>query len=619
MSDNKRLGTEISDGSDLKRQKTSVNDSLGPEQRSNINGTHQSTPGSGSVSASTSVPASVPGSGSTTASVAPQGPLPTIGNDQLDAIFNEPVPELNIKQEQRNDINIDFDSLPADFLDNNSPFDLPSVGSNIGTPDATYQSVGTPNLATGNKSITNQQGINTAVKTSGSSTPVQISTPVPNDSSSTMYQSNVPQNNPRSYTNSPAPIKQQTQPQSQTYPQQAQQPQRPPQVQNQSQNQQPINNSTNNNHNKSGVINQNSRPMIYNPKSGYITTAPPINRMNPLVQQAQGIQGLNTSNIDGRSAHSSGNSNTHSSSSNTTGTNGSKASQLHTNDPSKLNDALAAAGVDIQQEEELLMQQHSNRNNRYTTQQQQYLQRQRQQQFPRTSPFLNPYHLSSFMQRVARENGVHQNFLQDSELLELVSAACENWISNLTTKTIILSRHRRRGIPTLVETKNGSGKKGNSTTTPSSQRSELSKELRNIAARQKELEERRVQKRIALGLENGTANGGDSENGKAGAEETLHRAANATAAMMSSGRKKYSWMTQGANAGGGADESSKSAEGDTKSKQSSLISIRGDNGLRFREIRSGKTVTMKDLLGALEEERMGTENALIKGYAKLKD
>lgn len=127
---------------------------------------------------------------------------------------------------------------------------------------------------------------------------------------------------------------------------------------------------------------------------------------------------------------------------------------------------------------------------------------------------------------------------------------------------------------------------------------------------------------MALGLEkDGTDPGnGDPANGKAGAEETLHRAANATAAMMTMnpGRKKYSWMTANAGSGGG-DDSKVASEKDGKSKQSSIIAARGDNGLRFREIRSGNSVTMKDLLGALEDERMGTEKAVLKGYAKLKD
>lgn len=327
---------------------------------------------------------------------------------------------------------------------------------------------------------------------------------------------------------------------------------------------------------------------------------PPTNRMNHLAPQPQGIQGLNTSSID-----------------RIPNTSASNKEQLHTNDPSKLNDALAAAGVDIQHEEELLMQQHLNRSSRFPSAQQPPRQR-----FAQTSLF-SPYHVAAFMQRVARENGVMQNFYQDAELLELMSTSCENWLSNIITKTIILSRHRRRGIPTITNTKQNKKTASSSASTSNpALRSELSKELRNLAAKQKEMEERRVSKRMALGLEkDGTDPGnGDPANGKAGAEETLHRAANATAAMMTMnpGRKKYSWMTANAGSGGG-DDSKVASEKDGKSKQSSIIAARGDNGLRFREIRSGNSVTMKDLLGALEDERMGTEKAVLKGYAKLKD
>ncbi|KAK6202745.1 transcription initiation factor TFIID subunit 4 [Scheffersomyces amazonensis] len=288
-----------------------------------------------------------------------------------------------------------------------------------------------------------------------------------------------------------------------------------------------------------------------------------------------------------------------------------QAQQKVSNDPSRLNDAIVAAGVDIQQEEELLLQQQYRRDDVSKD----------LKQIIRSSkppPFLNGYHLASFVTKVARENGVQQYFLQEAELLELVSAACETWLSNIIHKTIILARHRRRGIPALnpKNKKPGSGSGSSNSSSSSVVRSELSKELRNLALRQKDLEERRVQKRIALGLEKNDIDGnGDGSDSKAGVEETLHRAANATAAMMSNtGRKKYSWMT---SANGGATDASKGS--DEKGKKSSIISIRGENGLRYREIRTGNSVTMKDLLGAIEGERMGTDKAIVKAYAKLKD
>ncbi|CAH6722933.1 transcription initiation factor TFIID subunit 4 [[Candida] jaroonii] len=265
----------------------------------------------------------------------------------------------------------------------------------------------------------------------------------------------------------------------------------------------------------------------------------------------------------------------------------SKTKDLYSNDPTKLNDALAAAGVDIQHEEEYL---HKNR--RLATYQTNQV---------RVTNFLNPYQISTFMSRISRDNGIIQNFLSDSELLELMSVSCERWMSDIITKTLIMSRHRQKGIPNV-------NKK------PSAiQRSELSKELRNIALKQKELEEQRVNRRMALGLEK---NDDGSKKEKGGAEESLHRAANATAAMMSMNpsRKKYSWMSAGSG-----NSNAPTTKEDPSSKKSHIMTARGENGLRYREIRTGQSVTMKDLLSAIENERIGVDKALLKGYSKLRD
>lgn len=279
-------------------------------------------------------------------------------------------------------------------------------------------------------------------------------------------------------------------------------------------------------------------------------------------------------------------------------------------DASKLNDAIAAAGVNIQHEEEILLQQQQNRRTDVSRDLKQFI------KSSKPPAYLNPYHVAGFMNKIARENGIQQNFFQDSEMLDLVSSACEYWLANILTKTLLLSRHRRRGIPAVAPTNTSASK--NKKQAPNPQRSELTRELRNIALKQKELEEKRVTKRVLLGLEkSGAEAAAEQGEGKAGAEETLHRAANATAAMMTlTGRKKYSWMT---SAAGGSETNGPGSEQEGKSKQSALISLRGDNGLRFREIRTGNQVTVKDLLGVLEDERMGTEKAIIKGYARLKD
>ncbi|CDK26573.1 unnamed protein product [Kuraishia capsulata CBS 1993] len=238
-------------------------------------------------------------------------------------------------------------------------------------------------------------------------------------------------------------------------------------------------------------------------------------------------------------------------------------------DPDKLSDAIAAAGVDLKDEENRLSStlQHQRRTN--------------------VSSLLHPTHLTIFMNKVLAQHGVRQQGLEyDTELLQLMSAACENFVSSIVTDSIILSRHRRRPI----KSKKVQG------TAP---RSDVSKALRDMATRQKDSEEKRAQRRIALGVD---ASGEDVK--KVGAEETLHRAANATAAMMTAGKKKkkYSWM---------------SAEADAPKSNSVLA--RGDNGIRYREAREEKEVVLRDLLAAMESRRVGVDKALVKGYAKLKD
>ena len=99
-------------------------------------------------------------------------------------------------------------------------------------------------------------------------------------------------------------------------------------------------------------------------------------------------------------------------------------------DTSKLNDAIAAAGVDIQQEEEILLQQQLNRKSAegMASNLKSVI---RSSKLP---PFLHNYHLAAFIDKVAKQNGIQQNFLMDGEMLELISAACETWLSNLATK-----------------------------------------------------------------------------------------------------------------------------------------------------------------------------------------
>lgn len=306
-----------------------------------------------------------------------------------------------------------------------------------------------------------------------------------------------------------------------------------------------------------------------------------------------------------------GSSNHNTNSTNNTNSGNGSGSGNGPEDPLRLNDVLAAAGVDIQREEDLLASNYQ-RSAPTLNMQLQLMSRQRLL-LGALNAFLHPYHVALFMNKAARQNGVVQNFMLDPEMLELVSAACHDWLAGVVTKTVALARHRRRGIPAF--SKLGAAQQNKSKAGPP--RSEVSKELRNLALRQKELEERRVAKRQALGLEQKGDVAPETGN-KAGADETLHRAANATAAMMSMNplRKKYSWMS--ASSGGG-DPGAGGGSKDAGQKQSALLAQRGDNGLRFREIRTGNMVTTKDLLSVLEDERVGATKALTKGYARLKD
>lgn len=190
---------------------------------------------------------------------------------------------------------------------------------------------------------------------------------------------------------------------------------------------------------------------------------------------------------------------------------------------------------------------------------------------------------------------------QEKEFADFLSVACEEMLSPILNDMVMYSRHRRRTI-----------KSSNST------RSEISKALRDQAVKQKELEEKRLNKKIQLGIEVA-----DGKN-KPKAEELSHRAANATAAMMTSGRTKtYSWMTGGGGAGGGGSSSLGSGFSSSMSGSSSLSGSRGSDkdskGVRYREARQEEVFSVRDFVKALENRRRGADKTLVKSYAKLKD
>ncbi|AGO11245.1 AaceriACL016Cp [[Ashbya] aceris (nom. inval.)] len=249
-------------------------------------------------------------------------------------------------------------------------------------------------------------------------------------------------------------------------------------------------------------------------------------------------------------------------------------------DPDKLSDALLSAGVDIKEEEALLsstvttMKSNSQVSN---------------SQIPLHPPFLHPSHVASMMKKVAAEQNFNQDFSKSSELLSLMSTACELYIRDIITNSIIISRHRRKAV------KLNSGR-----------RSETTRVLRDLALKQREQEERRVKRRIALGLEK------EITDPKLDSGETLHRASNATANMMiAGGKKKYSWLTSGSKVN--------STDLKNPGKVSSAVAARGDLGIKFREAREEPGIVMRDLLHALENRRVGVNNTIAKGYARIRD
>ncbi|CCD24407.1 Taf4p NDAI_0D00930 [Naumovozyma dairenensis CBS 421] len=259
-------------------------------------------------------------------------------------------------------------------------------------------------------------------------------------------------------------------------------------------------------------------------------------------------------------------------------------------DPNKMQDVLFSAGVDIREEEALL---HSSIN-------QSKSKTPLDIKIPPHPPFLHPEQVNKFMQRVMLEQQHHQilinqqNYKQNPkqktpEILQMISDACEDYMKDIITNTLVISRHRRKAI------KVNTGR-----------RSEISMILRTMAINEKKEEEKRVKKRIALGLEKE-----DLEN-KLDSEETLHRASNVTAGLRAGSKKQYGWLTSSVNKP--TNTTVKSA-----GKVAAEIAARGELGLKFREAREEPGIVMRDLLFALENRRIGVHNVISKGYARIRD
>lgn len=243
-------------------------------------------------------------------------------------------------------------------------------------------------------------------------------------------------------------------------------------------------------------------------------------------------------------------------------------------DPEQLSDALLSAGVDLKEEENLLssslhQDQHETKYQQQPVQQQPLVQ----------GNFLDLRNLNALVKKRVTAMGVKYFYDKDNELMTLLSISCEEFLTDIVTKAAALSRHRRASRNDV--------------------QSNISKALRNLATQERELEQQRAQQRAALGLDGAGTGEKRKDN-----EETQHRAANATALMMTSGKKKYSWLSGGAGPG---------------APRTPAMRAKTDNNIRVREAREEPGVALRDLLGALEEQRMGTEKALIKGYARMRN
>lgn len=83
--------------------------------------------------------------------------------------------------------------------------------------------------------------------------------------------------------------------------------------------------------------------------------------------------------------------------------------------------------------------------------------------------------------------------------------------------------------------------------------------------------------------------------------------------MMTLGSKrKYSWLTEGAGGGGASGGAA------TTTHRATGSGLRSDGSVRYREAREEQGLVVRDLLAALEHQRTGVINTVMKGYAKLR-
>ncbi|KAK9473633.1 transcription initiation factor TFIID component TAF4 family-domain-containing protein [Dipodascopsis tothii] len=297
-------------------------------------------------------------------------------------------------------------------------------------------------------------------------------------------------------------------------------------------------------------------------------------------------------------------------------------------DPNDFSDALLSAGVDLREEEQLLSSSIPGRPGALpalpaTTAGLSMTGLGAGISLPaqiieaRRSPFLDIRVLREVVAGVCAENEITPSNAVTSasnvageapDVLLLISLACQEWMSNILTSTAMASRFRRYSAQ--IPGASGSSRKN---------ASDVAKALRQIAVKDKEREERHMIEVAKLQLRHAESRPGSSGPGEGGvSEEVMHRATNATAAlMMSGGRKtKYSWMTSGPSGGASPQTGSPAAAAQS---QMNSPGFGKKEGVRLREAREEPGIVLRDLLTVLDRERRGAERTLTKGWARLKD
>lgn len=262
-------------------------------------------------------------------------------------------------------------------------------------------------------------------------------------------------------------------------------------------------------------------------------------------------------------------------------------------DPEQLGDVLNAAGVDLREEESLLSTGLVNEPGGLAGARLLHAPKDRDYE----SMLLSYDKLRSIMGRIAGNSGLKLGIDDGSSLgglnqdpLSLMSTSCEEWLSSILIEAAAYSRHRRLAM---------------NATNPSEQ-SSLSRALKQLVHKDKEAEKRHESMKVQLGLADREGDGEDR-----GSEESMQRAANDTARMMTAavGRKKrFSWMSDSSTGGNSAT-----------SARMSGSRRQGNDPAKFKETREENGIVMRDIIPALERKHMGVKKALIRGYAKLRN